>query len=305
MNSNDGAGPTFTLAGSDLRIASSRLLDTLPDAILVVGPDLNVTYLNLTARKVFGGGDESHAQAGISGLDLIHPEDRPHVLERLAQLLGQPGGQMNADFRVAHPDEPDGWKPVEANCTNLLDDPAIGGLVVSFRDRKLEHVMATSAQRLGRALERTSDLLMLHDREGTLLFANAAARTFLGKVLASAPNGGWPYSERTTTYISSVILPAAKTNGSWEGEVTAADAASYAIETYTYNYHGAYGGPEIESARPAIRGARVSADGLRVQLTVELRPGCVHELHATGVRSAAGAPLLHDVAYYTVNRVPR
>lgn len=86
---------------------------------------------------------------------------------------------------------------------------------------------------------------------------------------------------------------------------SAADAGSYTIETYTYNYHGAYGGPEIESARPPIRSAQVSADGLRVQLAVELRRGCVHELHAAGVRSAAGTPLLHEVAYYTVNRVPR
>jgi diguanylate cyclase (GGDEF)-like protein len=225
VNHDDGTGPTFTLTGSDLRIASSQLLDTLPDAILVVGPDLNVTYLNLTARKVFGGGDENQAQTGMSGLDLIHPEDRAHVLERLAQLLDQPGGHMTADFRVAHHDEPDGWKPVEANCTSLLDDPVIQGLVVSFRDRKLEHVMANSAQRLGRALERTSDLLLLHDREGTLLFANAAARSFLGTVLTSAPNGGWPYSERTTEFMTSVILPSAKSNGSWDGEVTTADTS--------------------------------------------------------------------------------
>ena len=35
-----------------------------------------------------------------------------------------------------------------------------------------------------------------------------------------------------------------------------------------------------------------------------LRAGYVHELHAEGVRSAEGAPLLHDEAYYTLVRIP-
>jgi diguanylate cyclase (GGDEF)-like protein/PAS domain S-box-containing protein len=225
VNLNDGTGPAFTLAGSDLRMAASQLLDTLPDAIVVVGADLSITYLNRTARSVFGGGDESLAQVGLSGLDVIHPDDQAFVLEKLAQILANPGERLSVDFRVAHFDEPDGWKPVEASCTNLLDDPDIRGLVVSFRDRKLEHVMTTSAQRLGRALERTSDLLFLHDREGNLLFANASARSFLGPALVQPLGGGWPYSPRITRFITKHILPAAKLSGTWEGEVDAPDSS--------------------------------------------------------------------------------
>jgi hypothetical protein len=35
-----------------------------------------------------------------------------------------------------------------------------------------------------------------------------------------------------------------------------------------------------------------------------LQEGHVHELHAAGVRSAAGSPLLHSAAYYTLNYIP-
>jgi len=32
--------------------------------------------------------------------------------------------------------------------------------------------------------------------------------------------------------------------------------------------------------------------------------GHVHELHLPGVRSASSEPLLHDAAYYTLNKIP-
>jgi hypothetical protein len=43
-----------------------------------------------------------------------------------------------------------------------------------------------------------------------------------------------------------------------------------------------------------------------VRLTVEgLRAGYVHELHLPGLKSSAGALLLHDEAYYTLIEIPR
>jgi len=49
-------------------------------------------------------------------------------------------------------------------------------------------------------------------------------------------------------------------------------------------------------------GAGAGADGQSVKLVVDgLQEGHVHELHAEGVRSAAGLPLLHPEAYYTLN----
>jgi hypothetical protein len=42
-----------------------------------------------------------------------------------------------------------------------------------------------------------------------------------------------------------------------------------------------------------------------MRLKVEpLTKGHVHELHLAGLKSADGKPLLHDVAYYTLNEIP-
>ena len=86
----------------------------------------------------------------------------------------------------------------------------------------------------------------------------------------------------------------------------AATVEVYRMESYTYRYHSTYGSPELDKATLNLRSAAVSDDGLRVRLVVEgLRLGYVHELHLDGVRSADGAPLLHPVAYYTLNRLPK
>ena len=87
---------------------------------------------------------------------------------------------------------------------------------------------------------------------------------------------------------------------------TAANPASYAMETFVYHYHEAYGSPELENADRRITAATVSPDGLVVRIVVDqLTRGHVHELHLTGLRDRAGHALLHDVAYYTLNQVPK
>lgn len=88
-------------------------------------------------------------------------------------------------------------------------------------------------------------------------------------------------------------------------EASAKDLASYTMETYTYIYQEKYGSPEVDHTKPTIREARIGADGRSVRLVVDgLQIGHVHELTAKGVRSSAGASLLHDKAYYTLFYLP-
>ncbi len=90
-------------------------------------------------------------------------------------------------------------------------------------------------------------------------------------------------------------------------QAAAANPASYAMISYTYEHHPEYGSDEMEKAKQTVAGVEV-VDARTVKLKIDsLRyggMGYVHELTMPGVRSAAGGKLLHDVAYYTVQRVP-
>ncbi len=83
---------------------------------------------------------------------------------------------------------------------------------------------------------------------------------------------------------------------------TAGKVESYGLKTFTYIFQGAYGSPEVDQTTPKITRVTVGADRKSVRLVVDgLQEGHVHDLTATGVRSADGQPLLHPQAYYTLN----
>ena len=87
---------------------------------------------------------------------------------------------------------------------------------------------------------------------------------------------------------------------------TAGNPASYTMREFTYIYRAEYGSPEVDDVTPKITAAVVSADKKSVRLTIDpLTKGHIHELHLDGVKSATGQPLLHPVAYYTLNEIPK
>ena len=88
---------------------------------------------------------------------------------------------------------------------------------------------------------------------------------------------------------------------------TARDSKNWTINSYTYRHHSPYGSPEVDVKEGlVIESITVSEDRRQVDLSVNgLREGYVHELHGDGVRDLSGHPLLHDRAYYTLNRIPQ
>jgi glucose/arabinose dehydrogenase/mono/diheme cytochrome c family protein len=86
---------------------------------------------------------------------------------------------------------------------------------------------------------------------------------------------------------------------------TAELTPSYQIVHYRYEYTGAYGSPELDRTRVAVRRANLHPDGRTLDLMLgPLVKGRVYAITAAGVRSAQGEPLVHATGAYTVNEVP-
>jgi glucose/arabinose dehydrogenase len=87
--------------------------------------------------------------------------------------------------------------------------------------------------------------------------------------------------------------------------VSAAQPESYAVREFTYIYRAEYGGPEVEDVFPKITKIDLGTDHKSVRLHLDkLTRGDIHEILLHGVKSADGLPLLHPVAYYTLNEIP-
>jgi hypothetical protein len=86
---------------------------------------------------------------------------------------------------------------------------------------------------------------------------------------------------------------------------TAQDVKSFSAEAWTYLYAPDYGSEELEKVTPQITRAEAWPEQRRVKLTLTpVTKGHVHELRFDGLRSAKGEPLVHPVAWYTVNELP-
>ena len=83
---------------------------------------------------------------------------------------------------------------------------------------------------------------------------------------------------------------------------TAADPASYSMESFTYAATQRYGSPELDRADVDVVEARVHEDGRGVDLVVEgMREGYVHASPPAGSGRRA-LSLLHPDVFYTLVR---
>lgn len=86
----------------------------------------------------------------------------------------------------------------------------------------------------------------------------------------------------------------------------ASDPDAYVLETFTHIYQGGYGSPEVDQTKPTVTSATLSDDGYSVRLKVDgLVQGHVHDFGLEALRSSDGESLVHPMAYYTLNEIPK
>jgi len=106
------------------------LVKNASDAICVVDAEARVVMVTPAIELVTGHPPEHYA--GEIGFDLLHPDDVPTAAQVLAEALNQPGRVFRTEVRAAHRDG--SWRWAEVSLMNLLDDPAVCGVVANFHD---------------------------------------------------------------------------------------------------------------------------------------------------------------------------
>jgi PAS domain S-box-containing protein len=90
---------------------------------------------------------------GTNSADYVHPDDLERAFGELEALVSKPGVHPAAvETRVRHKDG--SWRHLEGMATNLLDDPAVEGLVFNQRDVTDRVRAEEEVRRLNRELER-------------------------------------------------------------------------------------------------------------------------------------------------------
>ncbi|HBZ68544.1 MAG TPA: hypothetical protein DEP35_01820 [Deltaproteobacteria bacterium] len=155
-----------------LRASETRfqaLTEHSSDIITVLDPDGRLLYCSLSAR-IFGY--EPGELLGRSTFDYIHPDDRARVGRAFGRALRGDTVGLVEEFRFRHTDG--SWRTLEAVISNLLDVPAVRGLVVNSRDiterRRAEEALRDSETRFRALIENCMDVVVVLDAEGRITY---------------------------------------------------------------------------------------------------------------------------------------
>ena len=120
-------------AAAILRRSEERfgyLIQNLSDVITIVAVDGTMLYHSPSLERV--AGYKPSELLGKSLLALVHPEDAPAVRAALERLTLRVGSASPPEYRFRRKDG--SWVWLESIGNNLLNDVAVGGIVVTSRD---------------------------------------------------------------------------------------------------------------------------------------------------------------------------
>ncbi len=166
------------LAASEARFRA--LVQRASDMVVVLDAAGHVRYVSPSVTRILGYDADDVLSA--NAFSFVHPEDLERVQAAFVRVVGEPGGHPPTEFRARHADGT--WRWLEATATNLLDDPAVRGVVENLRDiteRKLaEETLRASEARYRALMEQASDAIFVAYPRGPFIDVNAQACTLLG-----------------------------------------------------------------------------------------------------------------------------
>jgi len=107
-----------------------QMVENSHDILTIRDADGRVRYISPSIHSVLGYQQEEII--GSTGFELLHPEDRSAVESAQSKFWNNPGARGSIQYRAKHANGT--WVSLEVVAYNLLDHPAVRGVVINGRD---------------------------------------------------------------------------------------------------------------------------------------------------------------------------
>lgn len=162
------------------------LVQNAMDVVTVLRAGGEITYDSPSITTMLGFGPAD--RIGVRALATVHPDDREHTRATLAAALREPATIQRAECRLRRADGSYLW--ADLSVSNLLDNPAIRGIVVNARDisesRRLQEQM--SHQALHDSLTGLPNRRLFNERLSATLRVDGHGRRMLALVFVDLDN---------------------------------------------------------------------------------------------------------------------
>jgi PAS domain S-box-containing protein len=215
------------------------LTENSQDAIAILDSNGTIRYEGPSIERILGY--EPQDRVGKSAFELIHPEDMSRVVNSFAELMRKPRSTLRAEVRLQHKDG--SWRTFEAVGNNLLDDPAVRGVVANFRDiterKQAEEALRESEEKLKHYLDSSPEAILICDTRGNFLYGNRVAQKIMGYSSEELVGKNWQKNfalseESLSKGVRLMELSARKRTGPNEFELVGKDGSHTFVEVSTY-----------------------------------------------------------------------
>jgi len=156
------------------------LIEHGADAVALVAPDGTLLFASHSIERLLGFAPAE--LVGHPGFERVHPDDAPRLHAALRDIIASPGTPASLELRWRHKDG--SWRHIDAVAVDRLAEPAVGAIVVNFRDvserRTAEAALRESEERYRTLVEGVRDIIFALSPEGTIASLNPAFETITG-----------------------------------------------------------------------------------------------------------------------------
>ncbi|MBI4517748.1 MAG: PAS domain S-box protein [Deltaproteobacteria bacterium] len=156
------------------------LIENASDLISVLDSDGTGRYHSPSHARVLGYNPDDFV--GGSAFPLVHPDDLPHIMALFTRVVQTLSAAEPWEFRIQHQDG--SWRILEGISRNLLDDPAVAGIVINARDvterKQAEEALRRSEAHFRSLIDNALDLVSILGADGTFRYASPSNERVLG-----------------------------------------------------------------------------------------------------------------------------
>jgi PAS domain S-box-containing protein len=158
-----------------LRASEERfraLIESSLDVVTIVDAKGTVLFQSPNYTSLWGR--DPSGEVGKDMFKDVHPDDIPLVGDAFVRLLKNPKEPVQLQVRALHTDGT--WRNLDVVAHNHLENPAVRGIVVTFRDiterKRAEEEFKENEARLRAFIDNAPDLIVIYDLDGNVVDGN-------------------------------------------------------------------------------------------------------------------------------------